>query len=98
MNLVCGPQYPRRNRICRPGIQTGALTDEEVAKLGIGTKTVELRYKVGDVVAIVGGPLEGFEGTVETIDMENNKVRVIVSMFGRNTPVELALEQASPRE
>ncbi len=81
-----------------PASKPVPLTDEEVAKLGIGTKTVELRYDVGDVVAIVGGPLEGFEGTVEAIDKENNKVRVIVSMFGRNTPVELELEQAAPRK
>ncbi len=71
------------------------LSEEEVAKLGIGSKTVELKYAVGDIVSIVGGPLEGFDGKVESIDVPNNKVRVIVSMFGRDTPVELELEQAA---
>lgn len=74
------------------------LTDEEVAKLGIGSKSVELKYQVGDIVSIVGGPLEGFEGRVENIDVPNNKVRVIVSMFGRDTPAELELEQAACKD
>lgn len=78
-----------------PASKPVPLSDEEVAKLGIGSKTVELKYAVGDIVSIVGGPLEGFDGKVESIDVPNNKVRVIVSMFGRDTPVELELEQAA---
>ena len=42
------------------------------------------------------GPLEGFIGTVEEMDVEKNRVRVTVSMFGRETPVELELDQAEP--
>lgn len=78
-----------------PASKPVPLSEEEVAKLGIGSKTVELKYVVGDIVSIVGGPLEGFDGKVESIDVSNNKVRVIVSMFGRDTPVELELEQAA---
>ena len=78
-----------------PASRPVPLSEEEVAKLGIGSKTVELKYAVGDIVSIVGGPLEGFDGKVESIDAPNNKVRVIVSMFGRDTPVELELEQAA---
>ena len=78
-----------------PASKPVPLSEEEVAKLGIGSKTVELKYAVGDIVSIVGGPLEGFDGKVESIDVPNNKVRVIVSMFGRDTPVELELEQAA---
>jgi transcriptional antiterminator NusG len=44
-------------------------------------------------VKITDGALESFLGTVEEIDLERNKVRVIVSMFGRETPVELDLDQ-----
>ena len=51
-------------------------------------------YKVGDTVAIVDGPLSGFNGVVEELDVEKNKVRVTVSMFGREMPVELELDQA----
>lgn len=70
------------------------LSDEEVAKLGVETKSVEVAYAVGDSVQIVDGPLEGFVGTVEELDEEKNRVRVMVSMFGRETPVELELAQA----
>lgn len=81
-----------------PASKPVPLSDEEVSKLGIGSKTVELKYAVGDIVSIVAGPLEGFEGRVEAIDVPNNKVRVIVSMFGRDTPVELELEQAACKD
>ena len=70
------------------------LTDEEVARMGVEKKTVEVSYQVGDSVHIVDGPLEGFVGTVEEVDMDKNRVRVTVSMFGRETPVELELDQA----
>ena len=69
------------------------LTDEEIAKLGVEKKEVEVSYEVGDSVNITGGPLEGFIGTVEEVDLEKNRVRVMVSMFGRETPVELELDQ-----
>ncbi len=72
------------------------LTEDEVARLGIDNRTVEVSYKVGDSVNIVDGPLEGFVGTVEEMDVEKNRIRVTVSMFGRETPVELELAQAEP--
>lgn len=70
------------------------LTEAEVAALGVETKQVEVSYEVGDSVQIVDGPLEGFVGVVEELDTEKNRVRVTVSMFGRETPVELELDQA----
>lgn len=69
------------------------LTDEEVERLGVEKKSVEVSYGVGDTVVIIDGPLEDSVGTVEQLDTENNYVRVVVSMFGRNTPVELELAQ-----
>jgi transcriptional antiterminator NusG len=74
------------------------LSDEEVAKMGIEQKQVEVSYAVGDSVHIIDGPLEGFVGTVEELDTEKNRVRVTVSMFGRETPVELELDQAEAVE
>lgn len=74
------------------------LTDEEVARLGVERKEVEVSYDVGDSVQIIDGPLEGFVGVVEEIDKEKNRVRVTVSMFGRETPVELELNQAQAVE
>ena len=74
------------------------LTEEEVARLGVEKKEIEVSYGVGDSVKIMGGPLEGFVGTVEEVDKEKNRVRVTVSMFGRETPVELELNQAGAIE
>ena len=70
------------------------LTEAEVLALGVEKRTVEVNYAVGDTVHITDGPLENFTGVVEEIDLEKNKVRVTVSMFGRDTPVELELDQA----
>lgn len=74
------------------------LTDEEVERLGVETRNVEVSYNVGDSVQITDGPLEGFIGTVEEIDVHKNHIRVMVSMFGRETPVDLELDQAEPVE
>ena len=81
-----------------PSSKPVPLTEEEVERLGVEEKQVELNYAVGDSVSIIDGPLEGFIGTVEEIDIEKNRVRVTVSMFGRETPVELELSQAEPAE
>ena len=62
------------------------------------SKQLEVSYKAGDAVSIIGGPLEGFSGRVESIDLPNNVVKVIVSMFGRETAVELALSQVRAAE
>jgi len=70
------------------------LTEQEVANLGVEKKQVEVNYSVGDTVQIIGGALEGFTGTVESIDVDNNIVKVTVSMFGRSTPAEIELAQA----
>ncbi|MBQ9413771.1 MAG: transcription termination/antitermination protein NusG [Clostridia bacterium] len=70
------------------------LTDEEVAALGVEKRVVEINYAVGDMVRIIDGPLENFTGRVDEIDMDKNKVKVTISMFGRETPVELEPDQA----
>ena len=79
-----------------PSSKPVPLTEDEVSRLGIEKRTVEVSYQVGDSVNIVDGPLEGFIGVVEEMDVEKNRVRVVVSMFGRDTPVELELDQAEP--
>ena len=72
------------------------LSEEDVAKLGVEKREIVVSYQVGDTVRITDGALESFLGTVEEIDLERNKVRVVMSMFGRETPVELELEQIEP--
>ena len=69
------------------------LTEEEVLALGMEKHEIVVLYNVGDNVRITDGPLASFTGTVEEIDAEKNKVTVVVSMFGRETPVELELDQ-----
>ena len=69
------------------------MTDKEVERFGVETRTVEVNYEVGDNVKIVDGPLSGFMGIVDELDTARNFVRVTISMFGRETPVELELDQ-----
>lgn len=69
------------------------LSDEEVIALGVEKHEVNVAYGEGDTVKITDGALSSFLGTVEELDVEKNKVRVVVSMFGRETPVELDLDQ-----
>ena len=69
------------------------LTDEEVYAMGVEKKEIIVNYTVGDTVKILDGPLTSFTGTVESIDIDNNAVNVIVSMFGRETSVEFELDQ-----
>ena len=69
------------------------LTDEEVYEMGVEKREIVVNYSVGDTVRILDGPLTSFTGTVESIEVENNAVNVIVSMFGRETSVEFELDQ-----
>ena len=68
------------------------LTEEEVYAMGVEKKEIIVNYTVGDTVRILDGPLSGFTGTVENIEVENNAVDVVVSMFGRETSVEFELD------
>lgn len=76
-----------------PASKPVPLTDKEVERFGVETRTVEVNYEVGDNVKIVDGPLSGFMGIVDELDTARNFVRVTISMFGRETPVELELDQ-----
>ena len=69
------------------------LTEDEVYEMGVEKREIVVNYAVGDTVRILAGPLSTFTGTVENIEVENNSVSVIVSMFGRETSVEFTLDQ-----
>jgi transcriptional antiterminator NusG len=75
------------------GINPKPLRPEEVAqivkRMEAEAPTVKVTFKVGERVRIVDGPFNDFRGVVSEIDMERTKVRVMVSFFGRETPVEL---------
>ena len=72
------------------------LSESDIAALGVEKREIVVGYEVGDSVKITDGVLESFLGTVEEIDLDRSKVRVVVSMFGRETPVELELDQVEP--
>ena len=69
------------------------LTEDEAYSLGVEKREIIVGYDVGDTVTIVDGAFNGFTGVVEMLDIENNKVSVTVTMFGRETPIELELDQ-----
>ena len=56
------------------------------------------KFNVGDTVKVIDGPLDGFLGTVDEVDAEKNRLRVVLSMFGRETPVDLELDQVEVTE
>lgn len=78
------------------GSKPTPLTEDEVLALGVEKREIVVDYAVGDSVRINDGPLTSFIGVVDLLEIEKNKVRVVVSMFGRETPVELELDQVEP--
>lgn len=76
-----------------PASKPVPLTDKEVESLGVEKRSVEVKYAVGDSVRIIDGPLETFTGIIDEIDIDNNNVRVTISMFGREVSAELELNQ-----
>ncbi len=69
------------------------LTEEEIRKMGFELTEINVDYDINDSVKILNGPLENFVGVVQEINKEKHKVKVLVSMFGRETPVELEFSQ-----
>ncbi len=69
------------------------LTEDEIYAMGIEKKEIIVNYSVGDSVRILDGPLSTFVGRVEAVDVDKNRVDVVVSMFGRETSVEFELDQ-----
>lgn len=76
-----------------PGSKPVPLSDEEVAAMGVEKVTPEIDVELGDVVSVKSGPFEGFMGNIEEINLEKSVVKVLISMFGRETPVELGFDQ-----
>ena len=74
------------------------LSEEEVLAMGMEKHEIVVKYNVGDHVRIMDGPLASFTGIVEEIEPEKNRVSVMVSMFGRETPVDLELDQVEVQD
>ncbi|MCX7714216.1 MAG: transcription termination/antitermination protein NusG [Clostridia bacterium] len=82
-----------------PGSKPVPLSDEEADRMGVEKiRMADLNVSVGDTVSISSGPLEGFAGVVELIDAQKRQITVKVSMFGRETPVEVDYSQITRLE
>lgn len=69
------------------------LTDREVRDMGLVEIRDEIDVVVGDTVRVISGPFESFIGSIELINMEKHTFKIMISMFGRETPVELEFNQ-----
>lgn len=76
-----------------PGSKPVALTDEEVVSMGIAEKAVNVDVEVGENIKVKSGPLENFPAVIQEINTEKKKIKALVNMFGRETPVELDFNQ-----
>ena len=72
------------------------LSQEEIDNLGVDLDTIDVDHAIGDNVKINEGPLAGYIGVVEGIDSEHQKVKLKVSMFGRETSAELDISGVTP--
>ena len=79
---------PRKMHLLEPNMRA--------LQLGIEKRTIEVAFQVGDRVKILDGPLTGFVGEVDELDVDNNEVGVAVMMFGRKTSQMLELDQVEP--
>lgn len=76
-----------------PGSKPVPLTEQEVENMGLEQKTIKFDFNINDNIRVKYGPLEGFVGIITDIFMDKKKVRAKVSMFGRDTDVELEFNQ-----
>ncbi|MCT8976523.1 transcription termination/antitermination protein NusG [Clostridium sp. CX1] len=76
-----------------PGSKPVPLTDEEVKAMGISEKPVNVDIEVGENIKVKSGPLENFPAIIQEINTEKRKIKALVNMFGRETPVELDFNQ-----
>lgn len=81
-----------------PASDPTPLSEAEVAALGVETTSIEVDFKVGDRVKISGTAMDGFVGIVQTINFDDRTVDLLVSIFGRETPTTLAINQVVPVE
>ncbi len=75
------------------GADPTPVSDDEIEKImkrmGRSEPKHKIDYKVGEVVNITDGPFKGFDGSINEVDVVKGKLKVLVNMFGRETPVEL---------
>lgn len=69
--------------------------DKILASMGMSRVNIESEIAVGDKVSIVDGPFKGMIGKVDNIDLENNRLNVLIDLFGQETPVEVEVYQVN---
>lgn len=69
--------------------------DRVLLNVGISRVNAESELQVGEKVTVIDGPFKGMTGTIDTIDVENGKLSVLIDLFGQETPVEVELFQVS---
>lgn len=69
--------------------------DKILASMGMSRVNIESEMTVGDKVSIVDGPFKGMIGKVDNIDLENNRLNVLIDLFGQETPVEVEVYQVN---
>ena len=69
--------------------------DRILANMGMSRINIESEMNVGDIVNIVDGPFKGMSGKVDSVDLENNRLNVLIDLFGQETPVEVELYQVN---
>ena len=79
-----------------PGSKPIPLTEEEVQKFEIDSTVTEINFGVGDSVRITDGALKGSIGIVEEISSDKKKIKITISMFGRQTTIEIDTSSVSP--
>lgn len=104
MNLTDETWYIIRNTpgvtgFVGTGTEPTPVSESEIKKIkrriGIEDPKHQIDFKLGEVISIVDGPFKGFDGAVSEIDNQKGKIKVMVSMFGRDTSVELDALQVS---
>ncbi|MBO4584518.1 MAG: transcription termination/antitermination protein NusG [Clostridia bacterium] len=81
-----------------PGSKPVPLSEAEVEALGVEVREIEVSYSEGDTVKVIDGSFEGFTGKVSEISKERGKVSVLITMMGRETPIEFDLDQVAAVE
>lgn len=80
------------------GVRPTPMSKEEIdrikKRMGVKEPKFKVDFKEGDLVKITDGALKGFEGKIEEVDQDRGKIKVLVNMFGRETPVNLDFLQA----
>lgn len=88
MHFVGANGKPERVKQVEVDRMMGKTPEKEVSQ-----DVIEVPYGIGDVLRITDGPFKDFEGSVEEISPEQGKLTVMVSVFGRSTPVQLSFAQ-----